>query len=405
MWCPPARDLVGEAVLAGRSGVGCYESGVPCPPSLRCPDDLALRRAAVHTAAARGGRGAGVEPVRPGDRRRVRQGRARRWPAGVEEVVSPRATGGLWVGQRSGGTPRHSLGVPATSPQGHPEGGHRIRLHPARPAASNFPTPAGVAGAEEMLRLLASAGPDDTALCLISGGGSALLPCPADGVSLESKLAVTKLLTGCGATIHEMNCVRKHLSRVKGGRLAEAFRGRQLVSPHHLGRDRRPARRDRLRPHRPGPDHLRRRESDPRTVRPVGTCPADVTAHIQKGCDGIIPDTPKTLPANVRNVRHRQQRRRPRRRSPHRRATAVSRPRPRAVRGRGNAARRGGRSPASSATSASGANRCPAGVHPHRRGDDGDARRESGEGRAEPGVRAGDAGPAWARTACGAWPC
>ena len=85
------------------------------------------------------------------------------------------------------------------------------------------------AGAEEMLRLLQSAGPEDVAVCLLSGGGSALLPAPADGVTLADKQAMTKLLNRCGATIDEMNCVRKHLSRVKGGRLAEGFRGDVLV--------------------------------------------------------------------------------------------------------------------------------------------------------------------------------
>jgi hydroxypyruvate reductase/glycerate 2-kinase len=104
-----------------------------------------------------------------------------------------------------------------------------VRLHPARPPGVNEPTAAGVAGADEMLRLLAAAGPDDAAVCLLSGGGSALLPAPADGVSLADKLAVTKLLSRCGATINELNCVRKHLSRVKGGRLAEAFRGKLLL--------------------------------------------------------------------------------------------------------------------------------------------------------------------------------
>ena len=53
----------------------------------------------------------------------------------------------------------------------------KIRLHAARPPATNFPTAEGVAGAEEMLRLARTAGPDDVALCLLSGGGSALLPC------------------------------------------------------------------------------------------------------------------------------------------------------------------------------------------------------------------------------------
>jgi glycerate 2-kinase len=106
----------------------------------------------------------------------------------------------------------------------------RIRLHPARPAGMNEPTAAGAAGAEEMLQLLSSAGPDDAAVCLLSGGGSALLPAPAEGITLADKLAVTRLLHRSGATIDEMNCVRKHLSRVKGGRLAAAFRGRLLLT-------------------------------------------------------------------------------------------------------------------------------------------------------------------------------
>ncbi|MBN9516984.1 DUF4147 domain-containing protein, partial [bacterium] len=66
--------------------------------------------------------------------------------------------------------------------------------------------------------------------CLLSGGGSALLPAPADGITLADKLAVTRLLHRSGATIDEMNCVRKHLSRVKGGRLAAAFHGKLFVT-------------------------------------------------------------------------------------------------------------------------------------------------------------------------------
>src|SRR5262245_26636529 len=105
----------------------------------------------------------------------------------------------------------------------------RIRLHAARPAGNNHPTAEGVFGAEQILNLLRSAGPDDIAICLLSGGGSALLPAP-DGVSLADKQAVTKLLHASGASINEMNAVRKHLSRIKGGRLAQAFRGRELFS-------------------------------------------------------------------------------------------------------------------------------------------------------------------------------
>jgi glycerate 2-kinase len=115
-------------------------------------------------------------------------------------------------------------------PEGAIAAVQKIRLHPARPAGSNHPTTAGVAGCEEMLWLMQSAGPDDVAVCLLSGGGSALLPAPAEGITLEHKQAVTKLLHESGATIDEMNAVRKHLSRVKGGRLASVFRGKRLIS-------------------------------------------------------------------------------------------------------------------------------------------------------------------------------
>lgn len=106
----------------------------------------------------------------------------------------------------------------------------RIRLHGARPTGSNLPTAAGVTGCEAMRDMLAGAGTNDIAICLISGGGSALMPAPVEGVTLEDKLTVTKFLHASGASIGEMNCVRKHLSRIKGGRLAQAFTGRRLFS-------------------------------------------------------------------------------------------------------------------------------------------------------------------------------
>lgn len=177
----------------------------------------------------------------------------------------------------------------------------RVRLHAARPAGANEPTAAGVAGAEEMLRLLSSAGPDDVAVCLLSGGGSALLPAPAEGVSLEDKLAVTKLLHRSGATIDEMNCVRKHLSRVKGGRLAQAFRGTRLISliiSDVVG--------DPLDVIASGPT-----APDPTTFAEAlavfdkfalrAGAPPAVLRHLEAGARGERPETPKALPAHVEN--------------------------------------------------------------------------------------------------------
>ena len=106
----------------------------------------------------------------------------------------------------------------------------RIHLHAARPAGVNEPTPEGVAGAEQILRLVESLGPDDLCLCLISGGGSALMPAPVEGISLADKLAVTRHLSAAGANIEQLNTVRKQLSRLKGGGLLRACRAGRLVS-------------------------------------------------------------------------------------------------------------------------------------------------------------------------------
>ncbi len=114
-----------------------------------------------------------------------------------------------------------------------------IRQHVARPAGVNEPTEAGVFGTRQMLALIEAANRELAAqgiplsrhlvLCLMSGGGSALMPLPAPGVTLEQKLAVTRFLSAAGATIDEINTVRKQLSGVKGGKLKQACRGTTLV--------------------------------------------------------------------------------------------------------------------------------------------------------------------------------
>ncbi|MBI4258097.1 MAG: DUF4147 domain-containing protein, partial [Thaumarchaeota archaeon] len=85
-----------------------------------------------------------------------------------------------------------------------------------------IPSENGVRGVERMLALLKGLSSKDLVICLISGGGSALMPMPAEGVTLEDKGVVTQMLLDSGATINELNAVRKHLSAVKGGRLAVA---------------------------------------------------------------------------------------------------------------------------------------------------------------------------------------
>ena len=89
-------------------------------------------------------------------------------------------------------------------------------------AAHPVPDAAGMAAAQRMLQLVHGLTEDDLVLCLISGGGSALLSLPPPGITLEDKQALNKALLASGASITEMNCVRRHLSAIKGGRLAAA---------------------------------------------------------------------------------------------------------------------------------------------------------------------------------------
>lgn len=102
----------------------------------------------------------------------------------------------------------------------------RITLHGARPAGHNEPTAAGVLGSEKILEIVSSLTENDLCVVLLSGGGSALLPAPV--TSLEDKQIVTRHLMQSGATINELNCVRKQLSRIKGGNLVRATRARTV---------------------------------------------------------------------------------------------------------------------------------------------------------------------------------
>ena len=109
-------------------------------------------------------------------------------------------------------------------PQGLPQ---RIEIVEA---AHPVPDAAGLAAAQRILAMVQGLTADDLVLCLISGGGSALLTLPADGLTLEDKQRINKELLNSGANISEMNCVRKHLSRIKGGRLAAACAPARVVT-------------------------------------------------------------------------------------------------------------------------------------------------------------------------------
>lgn len=106
----------------------------------------------------------------------------------------------------------------------------RISLHAARPAGVNEPTAEGAKGSEKILELVRSLTDSDLCLVVLSGGGSALLPSPVVGVSLQDKQTITRLLMHGGATINDLNCVRKQLSQIKGGGLARAMRAGRMVA-------------------------------------------------------------------------------------------------------------------------------------------------------------------------------
>jgi hydroxypyruvate reductase len=97
-------------------------------------------------------------------------------------------------------------------------------------AAHPVPDAAGLEAARRMLETVRGLGPDDLVICLVSGGGSALLPLPGGGITLADKQAINRALLACGASITEMNCVRRHLSAIKGGRLAAACHPARVVN-------------------------------------------------------------------------------------------------------------------------------------------------------------------------------
>lgn len=172
-------------------------------------------------------------------------------------------------------------------------------------AGHPIPDEAGHAAADAMLKLLAAADENALVLCLISGGGSALLASPAEGISLADKQAVTDLLLKAGATIGELNTVRKHISRVKGGQLAKAAYPAHVMSlilSDVIG--------DRLDVIASGPT-----APDPTTygdalgiLQKYGLpdrVPPAVARHLHSGASSEMPDTPKKddpVFGNVRNI-------------------------------------------------------------------------------------------------------
>lgn len=203
----------------------------------------------------------------------------------VEEIVGDRIARGVVVTKYGHGQPTRLIRVQ--------EAGHPV------------PDQAGVAGAQAILDQVRGLGPEDLVLVLISGGGSALTPAPVPGISLAEKQALTTALLACGADIREMNTLRKHISRFKGGQLVRAAQPARVVAlilSDIVG--------DPLDAIASGPT-----VPDPTTYADAlaildrygirGEIPGPIRDRLEAGARGEVPETPKPddpLFARVRNL-------------------------------------------------------------------------------------------------------
>ncbi|MFQ5883157.1 MAG: glycerate kinase [Candidatus Methylomirabilales bacterium] len=204
--------------------------------------------------------------------------------AAVEELLGGRITDGVVVVKDGHGVPLE-----------------RIRIHQA---SHPLPDERGVQGTAAILKLLVQTRPEDLVIVLISGGGSALLPSPVEGVNLTEKQKVTRELLACGATIQEINAVRKHCSRVKGGQLARATQPARcltLVLSDVIG------------------DPLDAIASGPTVPDPTSyqealgiltryglrdRIPASIRCYLERGMKGEVPETPKPGDPCFEKARH-----------------------------------------------------------------------------------------------------
>ncbi len=193
--------------------------------------------------------------------------------AAVEEVLGDRIRDGVVVVKDGTALPLRRIRV---TQAGHP-----------------VPDARGAEGTSAILALLTETRPEDLVIVLISGGGSALLPAPVAGINLIEKQAMTRALLACGATIEEINAVRKHCSRVKGGQMARALfpaRSLTLILSDVIG--------DPLDAIASGPtvpDTTTYAEALEilRRYRVEDRIPVSILQHLERGARGEIPETPK----------------------------------------------------------------------------------------------------------------
>ena len=171
-------------------------------------------------------------------------------------------------------------------------------------ATHPIPSPKGVNGVRRMLELVGRPSSDTLVICLVSGGGSALMPLPMEGVSLEEKAQMTRMLMNVGATIQELNIVRKHLSGIKGGWLAKRLYPSTvlaLVVSDVVGD---PLDSIASGPLYPDPSTFEDALRVLKKYRLVARAPIGVVTALKKGVNGQLPETPKPGEVYFENVHH-----------------------------------------------------------------------------------------------------
>lgn len=182
--------------------------------------------------------------------------------------------------------------------------GGQVKTQKIKAVIAGHPTPdqRGVDGVSEMLALKDryAIAENDIVICLLSGGGSALMPYPVEGVSLSDKQKITELLIGSGAKIDEINIVRKHLSRVKGGQLGDFYSPARVISlilSDVIGNDLATIASG---PTTPDPSTFADAHNVLKRYHLLTRTPKSVIYFIEKGRRGETPETPKVL-KNCRN--------------------------------------------------------------------------------------------------------
>ncbi len=214
--------------------------------------------------------------------------------AGAGKAAAPMA---LAVGQRVGRR-LHSGFVVVKQ-------GHGLPMKRILVAEAGHPVPdrSGQRAAAKLCEMVAALGRRDLLIVLLSGGASSLLPAPVAGVTLADKQRTTEKLLRCGATIREINTVRKHLSRIKGGRLAESTEATvvTLILSDVLGDDLSTIASG---PTVPDPTTYRESVAILKRYRIWMTVPQRVRQHLDRGCRGLVSETPKLGSPLFRRVRH-----------------------------------------------------------------------------------------------------